>query len=281
VQPLGIIAGGGELPAAIAESAEEAGRAVFIVALRGSADERVTPFPHEWSGIGEVGRTMSLLRNHACSEIVLAGQVLRPQFSELKLDTKGMMLLPGVVAAARKGDDALLRRLAKSFEADGFRIVGVAEAAPGLLAPEGVFGRRAMPDACRDDIAQALDVVRRLGELDVGQAAVVCEGLVLAVEAAEGTDAMLARVATLPRAIRGKPGRPRGVLVKALKPVQDGKTDLPVIGLKTVEGAKAAGLAGIAVEAGQTLVLGRRAVEEAADSAGQFLFGFPSPAFRT
>ncbi len=138
---LGIVAGGGNLPVAVAESASKAGRAVFIVALQGSADEAVTRFPHEWAAIGEVGKTLKFLRAHDCSEVLLAGRVARPRFAELKVDAKGLLLLPKVIVAARKGDDALLRALIAFFDAEGFRTVGVEQAAPELLAREGVMGR--------------------------------------------------------------------------------------------------------------------------------------------
>jgi DUF1009 family protein len=271
---LGIIAGGGDLPIAVAESAQEAGRAVFVVALRGCADDVVARFPHEWAGIGEVGKTLKLLRAHECKDIILVGRVARPRFSDVKVDAKGLLLLPKVISAARQGDDALLRTLVSSFEAEGFRTVGVAEAAPGLIAREGVLGRVRPAGDIETDIALAVKVVRTLGALDIGQAAAVCDGLVLAVEAAEGTDAMIARAAALPEAIRGTPASRRGVLVKALKPAQDGKTDLPVIGVATVRNAAAAGLAGIAIEAGRSLVINRRGIIEAADAAGIFVTAF-------
>ncbi|HTT84406.1 MAG TPA: UDP-2,3-diacylglucosamine diphosphatase LpxI, partial [Rhizomicrobium sp.] len=234
---LGIIAGGGELPRAVAKSAREAGRSVFVIGLRGAADPEIAEFPHDWISLGEAGRLFRLLRSHDCTEVLFTGRVARPKLNELKTDTKGILLLPRVIAAARAGDDALLRALMDIISSEGFRAVGIADAAPGLLTPEGVLGR-VKPDAEQErDIALGVKVVRALGALDVGQSAVVCAGLVLAIEAAEGTDAMILRVPRLQRNIRGHEGRPRGVLVKALKPTQDGKTDLPVIGVTTVENA--------------------------------------------
>ncbi len=276
---LGIVAGGGDLPVAVAESASKTGRAVFIVALQGLADEAVTRFQHEWAAIGEVGKTLEILRKHDCSEILLAGRVARPRFAELKVDAKGLLLLPKIIAASRKGDDALLRALAAFFDAEGFRTVGVEQAAPGLLAREGVIGRISPSAEASEDIAVAAKVVRRLGALDVGQAAVVCDGLVLAVEAVEGTDAMIARLGMLPEAVRGTTARRRGVLVKALKPTQDRRTDLPVIGVETVRNAAAAGLAGIAIEAERSLIIDLRGVIAAADAAGLFLIAFAPSAF--
>ena len=271
---LGIIAGGGELPVAVAQSATEAGRSVFIVALTGSADSGITRFTHEWCGIGEVGKTLKLLRAHDCDEVLLVGRVARPKFSEIKLDAKGLLLLPKVIAAARQGDDALLRTLVSSFDAEGFRTVGVEQAAPGLIATKGLLGALKPSADNLEDIALAVKVVRQLGALDIGQAVAVCDGLVLAVEAAEGTDAMIARVGSLPEAIRGAPAKRRGVLVKALKPAQDRKTDLPVIGIDTVRNAASVGLAGIAIEAGRSLVINRSGIIEAANAAGIFVLAF-------
>ena len=270
---LGIVAGGGELPPAIAESALQSGRKIFVLALTGSADEWVSSYPHEWASLGEAGKVIKALRAHDCGDVLLAGKLARPNFSNLKLDAKGVLAAPRVIAAARKGDDALLRAVVDLFEREGFHVVGVAEAAPGLLAPLGQMGRVAASHEGEEDIAAAFKIARAMGALDIGQAAVVCNGYTLAVEAAEGTDAMVARIATLPEHFRGTPARRRGVLVKASKPMQDGKTDLPVIGVQTVKGAAAVGLAGIAVETGGALILGKLAVIEEADRLGLFLVG--------
>lgn len=270
---LGVIAGGGDLPLAIAMSARESGREVFIVALRGCADPWVENFPHQWISLGEAGKAVKSLRGADCNEVLLAGKLARPKFSSLKLDAKGVMLLPRLVAAAGKGDDALLRCIADMFGQEGFAVISVADAAPGLLAPVGKIGALMPSQQDKDDIARAFEIVRAMGAFDVGQAAVVCDGLPLAVEAAEGTDAMIARIATLPEHLRGSERKRRGVLVKAMKPVQDGKTDLPVIGLATVKNAAAVGLAGIAVEAERTLVLNRRELILEADRLGMFVAG--------
>ena len=271
---LGIIAGGGDLPLAVAESAIDAGRKVFIAALQGSTDTAVVRFPHSWVSLGEVGKIFKLFRTHDCSDVLLAGKVARPKFSEVKVDAKGALAAPKVIAAARKGDDALLRSLVDIISSAGFRVVGVAEAAPGLLASAGALGRLTpMPEQLAD-IVVAARVVRQMGAFDIGQAAVVCDNLILAVEAAEGTDAMIARVGTLPEHIRGTPAKRRGVLVKAPKPMQNGTTDLPVIGVQSVKNAAAVGLAGIAVEAGTALIINRGGVKEAADQVGLFVFGF-------
>ncbi|MBV9571149.1 MAG: UDP-2,3-diacylglucosamine diphosphatase LpxI [Alphaproteobacteria bacterium] len=271
---LGIIAGGGELPVAVAQSASESGRSIFILSLNDLADDRLAKFPHEKASPGEAGRILSLFRQHGCSDIVLVGKVARPKWNELKFDATAVRKLPKVMSAALKGDDALLRSFVDILEGEGFRVVGVAEAAPGLLAPVGAVGKHRPSPRDEADIKRGIEVVRTLGACDVGQAVVVCEGLVLAVEAAEGTDAMIARIAGLSETIRGTAEKPRGVLIKARKSTQDGRTDLPVVGPDTVKNVLAVGLAGIAVEAGSSLVVNRQAVVERADGAGLFLFGF-------
>jgi UDP-2,3-diacylglucosamine hydrolase len=271
---LGLIAGGGELPRAVAEAARAAGRQVFVVPLVGGVTEDwINGFPHEFLTPGEPGRIIKALKGAGVAEVLLAGKVDRPKFSEMKLDAKGMLLLPKAVAAAKKGDDALLRFIVGICEDEGLTAISVAQAAPTLVAGEGALGRVA-PDAEHNaDILQAFRIVHALGTLDVGQAAVVCDGLALSVEAAEGTDAMLARIPTLRESLRGSAANKRGVLVKALKPTQDAKTDMPVVGVATVRNAAAAFLAGIAVEAGAALILDKAAVSAEADRLGLFVTG--------
>ena len=271
---LGLIAGGGELPRAVAMAARNAGRAVFVVPLTGSVTEDwIKDFPHEFLSPGEPGRIIKALKGAGVAEVLLAGKVDRPKFQDLKLDAKGVLLLPKAIAAAKKGDDALLRFIVGICEDAGLTAISVAQAAPALVAEEGVLGA-VVPDAeHRADIERAFKIVHALGALDVGQAAVVCEGLALSVEAAEGTDAMLLRIPGLRESLRGTADKKRGVLAKALKPLQDAKTDMPVVGVQTVKNAAAAFLAGIAVEAGAALILDKQAVAAEADRLGLFVVG--------
>ena len=271
---LGLIAGGGELPRAVAFAARESGRDVFVVPLLGSITENwVQDFPHEFLSPGEPGRIIKALKSAGVQEVLLCGRVDRPKFNEMKLDAKGVLLLPKAIAAARKGDDALLRFIVGICEDEGLTAISVANAAPALVAQEGALGAHAPSAEHRADIERAFKIVHALGALDVGQAAAVCEGLPLAVEAAEGTDAMLARIPSLRESLRGTADRKRGVLVKALKPTQDAKTDMPVVGVQTVKNAAAAFLAGIAVEAGAALILDKQAVAAEADRQGLFVVG--------
>jgi DUF1009 family protein len=271
---LGIVAGGGELPRAIAQSVTESGRAIHILAVKGSAEEsELADFPHDWMTLGEWGKSVRLLAAAGAKEVVLVGRVDRPTLSEIKFDTKGLMILPSLVAAARKGDDAMLKVTSDFFAREGFHVLTAAEAAPDLVIAEGPLGK-GKPDAShQEDIARAFAIIRAMGTLDVGQAAIVCDGLPLCVEAAEGTDAMIARVGSLRKNLRGTPDKKRGVLAKALKATQDRKTDLPVIGVQTVKNAHAVGLAGIALEAGACLIVGKRAVAAEADRLGLFITG--------
>lgn len=265
---LGIIAGAGDLPVRLAVAAQAAGRNPFVVALRGAAEPGdFAPWQHLALEPAQVGRVTTALRQAGCAEIVLAGRIERPSFARLKPDWQGIRLLPRVVAAAREGDDALLRALIGFLEEEGFRVVGAEEVLVDLLAPEGALGRlEPGPDDWRD-IVRAVRVVRALGALDVGQAAVVRDGLVLGVEAAEGTDALLERCRLL------QPEGSGGVLVKLPKPGQERRVDLPTIGRATVARAAAARLRGIALAAGQALVLDRAEVAAAADVAGIFVCG--------
>ncbi|HJW39718.1 MAG TPA: UDP-2,3-diacylglucosamine diphosphatase LpxI [Rhizomicrobium sp.] len=261
---LGIIAGGGDLPRAIAESAREAGRGVFVVALERAGDW-VDGFPHDRSSMGLVGRTLGLLHAHDCKDVVFAGYVARPNFFKLRYDLKGLSWFPPVLWAMRKGDNTLLDAMVGLFEKEGLSIKSIADVSPWLQIAEGPLGR-VVPQAGDDsDIALAMAKAREQGARDIGQAVVVRDGKVLAIEGKDGTDAMLMRLGTLPRG--------RGVLAKALKPIQDRKTDLPTIGVATVQRAAACGLAGIAIEARTALVLGRQAVADAADAAGLFVIG--------
>jgi len=270
---LGIFAGGGDLPLKLAEACREKGRAFYVIGIEGSAGPEIEVFPHAWAGIGAIARAHKLLKEHGCREIVFAGVVRRPDFKTIKLDHKGIRLLPKVLHAAARGDDALLSVILQDFEREGFKVVSVGDVFSELLVRPRLLTKRAPSEGDTRDIVKAIEVVNALGKLDIGQGAVVCEGLVLAVEAAEGTDAMLDRCAGLPTNIRGGVEARRGVLVKVPKPRQEMRVDLPTIGVPTIEKAAAAGLSGIAVKAGTTLILNEAEVVARADALGLFVIG--------
>jgi DUF1009 family protein len=191
-------------------------------------------------------------------------------------DLRGLIALPGVIMAARQGDDALLRFMMRIFEKEGFEAEGAHHVMGDLTLPAGPIGRHRPGRDDEADITRGMQVARAIGALDVGQGAVVCHGLVLAVEAQEGTDAMLRRVLELPEAVRGTAERPCGVLAKAPKPIQETRVDLPTIGVQTLRRAASAGLAGIAGEAGKVLVLDRDEFVALADELGLFVVGVSS-----
>ncbi|MBN8872463.1 MAG: UDP-2,3-diacylglucosamine diphosphatase LpxI [Rhodospirillales bacterium] len=265
---LGILAGGGRLPAQVAAAAKAAGRSVFIVGLEGFADPAVlAPWPHEIIRIGAAGRILAALRGHGCQDLVLIGPVRRPSVLDLRPDAEGMRILGRIGRAAFMGDDGLLAAVIKVLGEAGFRVIGAQEVMRDALGPRGLL-TRAEPDAqAVADLERGIAVARALGAADVGQGCVVQQGLVLAVEAVEGTDAMLARCAGLARPGVG------GVLVKLVKPGQERRADLPTIGPTTIAGAAAAGLRGVAFEAGGTILADREATVAAADAAGLFVLG--------
>ncbi len=265
---LGILAGGGILPGRVAAAARASGRAVFVIGLEGYAEPAViAPFPHATARLGAAGRILLLLRENACRDLVLIGPVKRPSILDIRPDAEGARLLARVGRAAFGGDDGLLAAIHRVLAEEGFRVLGAHEILTEAVGGHGLLGV-AVPDAqARADIERGRAVLHALGAADVGQACVVQQGIVLAVEAVEGTDAMLARAAGLAR-----PG-PGGVLVKLVKPGQDRRTDLPTIGPGTIRAAAAAGLRGMAFEAGGTILAEREAAIEAADRAGLFLLG--------
>ena len=263
---VGILAGGGALPGILVEACRVAGPEPFVVAFNGFADPALAQSAEAvWVDLGAVNATLELLRGAACSAVVLAGSVRRPRLSALRADGRGARLIAR--AALARGDDALLRLVVEELEHEGFRVVGPDHLLASLLATPGPLGGVAPGPAHLADIALGVDAARALGEADLGQAVVVCAGAVVATETAAGTDALL-------NACRGVASG--GVLVKASKPGQERRVDLPAIGEDTVAGAAAAGLEGIAVEAGAALVVDRRGVVAAADAAGLFVYGFDS-----
>ncbi len=270
---IGIVAGGGSLPLAVAEAAEASGSSPFIIGLSGDAPADIERFPHAYAHIGQVGLILRTLRREGCARIVFVGSMRRPNLFRIRIDAGFLLHLPQLLRLFKGGDDTVLRGVARFFEMNGFAVLAAHEVAPRLLAPHGAFSAAA-PDAdALDDIRLGFRVARSLGAFDIGQAAVVARRYVLAVEAAEGTDAMLRRCRDLNR--WGFKAR-KGVLVKAPKPGQDLRLDLPAIGPRTVELASEAGLAGIAVAAGAVLLAEQQQLVEKADSLGLFLYGASS-----
>jgi UDP-2,3-diacylglucosamine hydrolase len=274
--PLAIICGGGGFPGAVAAAVASRGRRPVMFGLKGWADAAVIErYAHHWIAIGQAGRFFRLARAENCREVLFIGTLLRPPLAQLRLDWRTIMLLPHVISMFRGGDDKLLSGVAAIAESGGLRVVGVKEAAPEIFVPEGVLGRYRPSERDQADIARALTVIAALGPFDVGQAAIVANNNVLAVEAAEGTDQMLLRIAELRKVGRVTLPPGVGVLVKAPKPGQDRRFDLPSIGPRTIELVARAGLAGVAVTAGSTIVADPNEVSASADREKIFIAGVP------
>ncbi len=280
-EPLAIICGGGSFPGAVADAVARRGRRPVMFAVRGWADPKVVErYDHHWIAIGQAGRFFRLVRGEHCRELLFIGTLLRPPLRQIRLDWRSIRLLPRMIRMLRGGDDRLLSGVARLAEEGGLRVIGIEQVAPDIIVPDGVLGRYQPSPRDRADIARALTVIAALGPFDVGQAVVVADNHVLAVEAAEGTDNLLARIADLRRQGRVVTPPGVGVLVKAPKPGQDRRFDLPAIGPQTVENVSHAGLAGLAVAAGGTIIAEAGQAVAAADRAKIFLLGVREEAAR-
>lgn len=264
---LGIIAGGGVVPRQLIQAARAQGRDCFVLAIKNSADPaHLDGVDHIWLRLGQAGRAFELLHEKQVGEVVMAGPVRRPTLAEMRPDWRTARFFARLGIKAL-GDDGLLSAVVGEFESEGFKVLGAHEVLGDLLAPPGVWGTM-RPDAqAESDIRRGVAVAQGLGALDVGQSVVVQQGIVLGVEAVEGTDALLGRVEGLRRA------GPGGVLVKLCKPGQDKRVDLPTVGVDTVRKAAAAGLRGVAVEAGAAIVVDLDGMIREADRAGLFIIG--------
>jgi DUF1009 family protein len=275
--PVGLIAGGGVMPFAVADSLTARGIDTVVFALKGACDPIAAGrFRHHWISVGQLGRAEKLFRAENCQNLIFIGTLVRPALSEIRLDWGTLRVLGRVWAAFRGGDDHLLSGIGRILEQDGFRMMGIKDVAPELLMPEGCVTLKSPDENAVADIARGREVLRALSPFDIGQAVIVIDGHVVGVEDIEGTDGLLARVARLRAEGRIRAKAARGVLVKAPKNGQDLRFDLPTVGSRTVEGAKAASLAGIAIIAGNTVVVEPQAMVEAADAAGLFVTGVPT-----
>lgn len=271
---LAIIAGGGLLPRYVADAARARGENPYILALTDESADDWSGYDHQVISIGNYAGIGAAFRARGIGRAVLSGSVRRrPEWRDIHAPFKALLALPSVVRTLLKGgDDAVLKMVIRLIESEGVRVVGAHDIVPDLLGSEGPLGAVAPDTAAEADIAAAAAAALALGRLDVGQGAVALGGRVVALEGAEGTDAMLERVAQL-RASGRISARRKGVLVKLCKPEQDLRADLPSIGVETLRRARAAGLAGVAVEAGRSLVLEREALVAEADAHGLFVTG--------
>ena len=267
--PLGVIAGGGSLPLRVVQAATAIGRPVHVVVLEGHGDPAAyAGQSHVTLRWGLAAQMLSWLKQHGVREVVLAGNVARPSLLSLRPDAASMKLLGRIGRAAFNGDDSILRAVMQVLAEEGFEVVGAQALLAGLLPDAALLAGPMPDDVARADIARGLAVCHAIGAVDVGQAVVVQQGLVLGVEAIEGSDALILRAGGLKRE------GPAPILVKAPKPAQSTLADLPTIGPRTVESARTAGLRGLAFQANGTILLDRDATIAAAEAAGIFLLAF-------
>lgn len=268
---LGIIAGSGALPRMMIKACQQLNRPYFVVALEDSADEETVAMAGDYAAVirlGAIGKILDSMHSNGVSEVVMAGKVPRPKISALRPDMKGAKLLARVSTQLIAGDNDIVNNIIHFIEEEGFRVVGADQVMRDLLAPEGLIGSIYPDKRVQGDIEFGARIAREIGALDIGQAVVVQNLTVLGVEAIEGTDKLIDRCAGLKLEERG------GVLVKVKKPQQDARVDLPTIGIPTIERVAEAGLAGLAVEAGATIILDRRELARRADQLGVFVVGF-------
>ena len=275
--PLGIIAGSGAMPLAVATAARSVGRPVHLIAIKGTAEPGVESYPHTWVNLGQIGRMLRTLTQNGCRDLVIIGGVRRPKLEDLRLDWGTLANLPKILRSLVGGDNSVLSGIVEFFEGKGFHVMGAHEIAPDLVAQAGPLGRRKPAKQDLADIAMAVDLINTMGKFDVGQAVVVARGHVLAVEAAEGTDALLERCQTVKKwSPTGSRSR-AGVLVKCAKPGQERRVDLPAVGPQTIQLAADANLKGIAIAAGDVLIAERAETIAAADRLGLFVYGVDQP----
>jgi DUF1009 family protein len=272
--PVGLIAAGGAMPFAVADSLERRGVTPVLFAIKGACDpKQAERFRHHWISVGQLGRATKLFRDEGCRDLLFIGTLVRPALSEVRLDFGTLRAIGKIWASFRGGDDHLLSGIGRILEGQGFRMVGIKDVAPDVLVPEGCLTGARPDERAQADIARGREVLAALSPFDIGQAAVVIDGHVVGVEDIEGTDGLLGRIARLREQGRIRAAAGRGVLVKAPKAGQDLRYDLPTIGPRTVEGAANAKLAGIAIVAGNTIAAEAQGMIEAADKAGLFITG--------
>lgn len=268
-----IIAGNGALPLEIASVLKQRGEAVFVVGIEGEANSGIEAFPHDFVKWEKIGRLFKLLKDNAVTRLVLAGGVVgRPELKLRNFDLGGLFTLPGMLAAMLGGDNTILSEVVARFERKGFPVISPADLVPELVVQAGANTKKRVAKTEIDRLSLGMEVIHALGSFDIGQACVVIGKRVVAVEGVEGTDGMLQRISDLRKSGR-LPAKRGGVLVKCMKPDQDERADLPTIGPQTIQLAHEAGLVGVGVEAGKTLMVERGETLRFAEEHGVFVFG--------
>ncbi|MEO1066437.1 MAG: UDP-2,3-diacylglucosamine diphosphatase LpxI [Pseudomonadota bacterium] len=273
--PIGVVAGGGDLVLELLDILRQTGTPHCVAALKGEVSTEVRGSGIQHFTWGEIGKILTFFKTNGCQDLILIGRVdSRPDFKSIMGDRGTLMRLPKIIGAmSGGGDDSLLRKVLNLIEYEGFRVIGVQDVAADLLAPSGSMTKRSPPKSLKSDIERAKTVLSDLGKHDIGQVLVIHDGRIVAVEGAEGTDNVLRRIGTLRQEGRMTKKASTGILVKASKPQQDLRVDLPTIGPDTIALAADAGLSGIVVEAGRVLIARKSQLTDIANRAGLFVYG--------
>lgn len=265
--------GAGQLPFDIINIINQERREIFKIGINGVSDDKTLELCDAKFGLGDIGKIIKALKAAGVEKIAIIGYIKRPDFSKISFDFGGVKILPKLISAAKQGDDAIMRVILENFEQEGINIIGPEILFPQIFANSGVLGKISPSENDLFDISKAELINNAIGEFDIGQAIVVANGVVLAIEAQEGTDEMLKRISALPKHLIGNKISKNGILFKGPKSIQDLRIDLPTIGIKTLENAINANLSGIAYIEGQAILAQKEILIERANEAGIFLFG--------
>lgn len=266
---IGLIAGNGKLPEQIVKVCKETRRPLFVISVAEEKERQkiLEETPHICLPIGAVGKAMKVFGDENITDILIAGGLKRPKLTALRPDAEGMKLMARLLKLGRAGDNSLLETVIAFFEEKEFRVLKTSDVLGNILTPQGALTKATPDKRDLDDITYAMEAARALGRFDVGQSVTVEDGVILAVEGAEGTDLLIERTGDTRRSDRGP------ILVKTKKPQQDERADLPSVGVQTVINAHANGFRGVAPEAGASLIIDREAMIEKADELGLFIWG--------
>lgn len=270
---IGLIVGAGQLPYDLVLNKEKAIAPIYVIGINGVSDEKTLNLCDEKVGLGDIGKIINIFKSHNINEIGIIGYIKRPDFSKISFDFLGIKILPKLVLAAKNGDDAIMRVILNEFENNDLKIMPPEAIFPHITSKNGALGDFCPNQNNFDDIEKAKLILNDLGKYDIGQAIVVIDGCVAAIEAQEGTDEMLKRVANLPKHLIGNEAQKKGILLKIPKTAQDLRIDLPTIGIETIINAIKANLCGIAFVKNKAIIAQEEELIQIANENKMFLFG--------
>ena len=269
VSTIGIYAGKGVLPLKVAQSIKNSGKDVFIIAIKGLTDKGIEEFPHRWMRFGQIGLAMKMLRNNYCDELVIIGGAHIPNFFLLFPDFSGLKLFFSLFKVRKSGDALIIKTIINYIESiQGIKITGADVFLQDFLMPKGTITNTWLDKKSLTDIRLAEETCTQLGIEDKGQACIVANGKVIALEDINGTDYMLYKSFKDRRAqLKG------GLLMKILKPIQDPRVDLPTVGINTLKLVKKTGLRGIVLQSEKAFLVDKEKMIDFANKENLFIHG--------